>query len=282
MKIQSAGRLGNQIFIFGHALDLKMNSNVQSVEIFADKFHSVLDNELRKTFYFLSGYGVKFTVNNHLGFLLKLLDKLSLYSMQLSRLIQRKLRIQTETEDALTQDAWLQRGFFQVKPLPENVLQRLNDMFISVVQSDKLQTSLKKRMPFLLGRYQAIHIRRTDFFSTESGVVDPNSQVKQLQIGLKVVICTDATTAEIATKIDITNVEVITPSESTAWEALAILSGAEYLIMTNSTLSYWAGFIASKAGKNVCAPTIWNKHSQEPMRLPYQCQSSYDPIFENL
>jgi hypothetical protein len=282
MKIQSAGRLGNQLFVFGHALDLKMNSGVESVSIFADKFHSRHDKELFTTFNLLSNQGVKFTINNWLGFLLKVIDKLNLNSKKTSGLIRRILRIQTETEDVLTKHAWIQRGFFQEEPLPENVLIRMNEILTATLKSDVLQQSLRARMPFLLGEYQAIHVRRTDFFSTELGVIDPKSQLDSLQNGLKVVICTDATKEEISNKVGITDFEVITPAESTAWETLAVLSGANYLVMSNSTLSYWAGLVASKAGKNVCAPTVWNKQKKEPMRLPYHCQSHYVPVFENL
>lgn len=53
MKIQSAGRLGNQLYIFSHALDLRINSKVESVSIFADRFHSKINEELLETFSFL-------------------------------------------------------------------------------------------------------------------------------------------------------------------------------------------------------------------------------------
>ena len=96
MKIQSAGRLGNQLFIFGHALDVQINSKVRSVEIFADKFHSEINQELLDTFKLLSSYGVNLGVNNYYGFLLKAIDKLGRSSPRLSILTRRTLRIETE------------------------------------------------------------------------------------------------------------------------------------------------------------------------------------------
>jgi hypothetical protein len=135
-------------------------------------------------------------------------------------------------------------------------------------------------MPFLEKSYQAIHVRRTDFFLTEAGVIDPTSQLKCLQPDLKAIICTDATKKEIISKLNYENFEIITPNESSAWETLAILSHADNLVMTNSTLSFWAGFIASKEGKKVWAPKIWSKNNQQIRQLPYSCFNTYNPKFE--
>lgn len=280
MKIQSAGRLGNQLFIFGHALDIKINSQVRSVEIFADKFHSEINQELLDTFNLLSSHGVNLGVNNYYGFLLKAIDKLGRSSPRLSNLTRRTLRIETEGREPFSENAWIQRGFFQENQLPQNVLVKMNEILREILKNYISHNGLSKRMPFLDKSYQAIHIRRTDFFSTESGVIDPTSQLECLRSDLKVIICTDATREEILRKLNVENIEIITPNESSAWETLAILSSADNLVMTNSTLSFWAGFIASNEGKTVWAPSIWNKKSQELRKLPYKCSNTYNPRFE--
>ena len=280
MNIQSAGRLGNQLFIFGHALNLQMNTRVRSVTIFADRFHSEINQELLNTFHYLSNNGVILSVNNRCGFLLKAIDKLNRHSPRLSKLIRRTLRIETEGMETLSEDAWIQRGFFQEDLLPENVLIKMNYVLREILVNNVSHESLSQRMPFLDKGYQAIHMRRTDFFTTEAGVIDPSSQLECLQPDLKVVICTDAAKEEILTKLNYENFEIITPNESSAWETLAILSRADSLVMTNSTLSFWAGFIASKEGKTVWSPSVWNKKSQEPRTLPYICSNTYNPRFE--
>ena len=76
----------------------------------------------------------------------------------------------------------------------------------TVANSDLLQ-----RMPFLVREYQAIHIRRTNFFSTKIGVIGPNYWLKCLQSNLKVVICTDSSRDEVLRRIHVTDCEVITP-----------------------------------------------------------------------
>ena len=282
MKIQSAGRLGNQLYIFSHALDLRINSKVESVSIFADRFHSKINEELLETFSFLSGQGIKLEINNHLGFVLRLIDKLNLTAPPLSRYVKRALRIETEGMERFTERAWMQRGFFQNVDFPENVMVRMNEILLEIIENKISHSRFEQRIPFLASRYQAVHVRRTDFFSTEVGVIDPISQLGCLQDDLNVVICTDATRDEILSMFDCKNFEILTPSESSAWETLAILSRAENLVMTNSTLSFWAGFIASKAGKTVWAPNIWNKEVQEPRTLPYSHYNTYLPQFEGL
>jgi hypothetical protein len=282
MKIQSAGRLGNQLFIFCHALDLRINFKIESVSIFADRFHSEVDQELLATFRVMSGNGFELEIKNHLGFMLKLIDRLNVHSPQFSKFVRRLLRIETEGTDRLTKNAWIQRGFFQNDNFPDNVMARMNEILQQIIDNDVAYSHLTQRIPILKSRYQAIHVRRTDFFSTEAGVIDPISQLASLQEGLSVVICTDAPREEILSLLDCENCEILTPSESTAWETLAILSRAENLVMTNSTLSFWAGFLASNAGKTVWAPKTWSKKVQESRILPYSQYNTYIPRFERL
>jgi hypothetical protein len=282
MKIQSAGRLGNQLYIFCHALDLRVNSQVDYVSIFADRFHSKVNEELLATFSLMSGNGIKLEVRNSLGLMLKFLDKVNVHSTKLSRFLRRILRIETEGTDKLTKNARIQRGFFQNDDYPENVMAKMNSILSEVIDNHIFYAHLTRRLPFLESKYQAIHVRRTDFLSTEAGVIDPISQLAGLQNGLNVVICTDATREEILSLLEGENFEILTPAESNAWETLAILSRAENLVMTNSTLSFWAGLIASKAGKTVWAPNIWSRKEGEPRKFPYSQYKTYSPRFEGL
>lgn len=282
MKIQSAGRLGNQLFIFAYALDLKAKSKARSVDIFADKFHSELNQDLIETFENLSGYGINLEVNNFLGLVLKATDKASRISLKLGKVLRRVLQIQIEGIDPLFDRAWIQRGYFQNQELSSKSLEKMSKILNLTLQKTVANSDLLQRMPFLLGEYQAIHIRRTDFFSSKIGVIDPNSQLKCLQNNLKVVICTDSSRDEVLSRIDVTNCEVITPKESTAWQTLAILSGAQHLVMANSTLSLWAGFLASNSGKKVYAPAVWHKSTNNQEKLPFSFKETYSPTFENL
>ncbi len=282
MKIQSAGRLGNILFIWAYALNLSHNSKSKSVLVFADKYHSDINNELKDTFDKLSGYGVKFKVDNFLGLLLKIVDRVASKSPNSRKRIPAILRIQTEGVEKLNNKAWIQRGYFQNTVLHENLNDEIYRILKSILQDINIQSTLHQRMPSLRDEYQAIHIRMTDYFKFEFGVIEPQSQIQCLQKGLKLVICTDGAKEEVLKRINGLECEIITPAESNAWETLAILSGAKNLVITNSTLSWWSGFIASRDGNSVWAPSIWNGSDHNSNVSTLGPHKTYIPSFEKL
>lgn len=282
MKIQSAGRLGNILFIWAYALNLNHNSKSKSVLVFADKYHSDINEELRDTFNRLSGNGVKFKIDNFLGLLLKVVDKVASNSPNSMKKIRAILRIQTEGLEKLNDYAWIQRGYFQNKVLHENVNDEIYQILKSILQDLVIRSTLHQRVPSLRDEYQAIHLRMTDYYKFEFGVIEPKSQIKCLQKGMKLLICTDGTREEVLKRINGLDCEIITPAESNAWETLAILSGAKNLVITNSTLSWWSGFIASRDGSSVWAPSIWNSSDRESSVSNFGPHKTYSPSFETL
>ena len=50
MKIQSAGRLGNILFIWAFAVKIAESKKPKKVSILADKYHSKVDKDLLETF----------------------------------------------------------------------------------------------------------------------------------------------------------------------------------------------------------------------------------------
>lgn len=280
MKIQSAGRLGNILFIWAFALKQREKLELDKVIIFADKFHTNINNDLLDTFSKLDDGSVKFTIDNRLGFLLKLLDKLAALGPRTSKFIQKGLRIQNEGERQLRSNPWIHRGYFQEPKFLSEIDEQIYDKLVKVLKLHESENKLKDKFPYLKNSYQAIHIRLTDYVGSEFGVVSPVSQIQCLDKNLKVVICTDGTLEEIASRIDISNIEVVTAKDSSAWETLAILSGAENLVTTNSTLSWWSGFLAINNGKKVWAPLYWNSNHSIQRNLPSGSENTYLPIFE--
>lgn len=280
MKIQSAGRLGNILFIWAFALEKAENKNPKKVTIFADKYHSKINNDLLETFESLSSNSVKFEVNNHLGLLLITIDKLSSIFPSFSRFLQKILRIQSEGKDELNENAWIIRGYFQNPDFSKEINQSISVALNGILKSKASQGRLEDRFKFLNEPYQALHIRLSDFIGSDFGVIAPKSQLECIQENLNVVICTDGSIEEIERRIDITNYQVLTPSDTTAWETLAVLSRAENLITTNSTLSWWSGFLAIQSGKNVWSPAYWNPALMPGKKLAHQHNKQYLPVFE--
>jgi hypothetical protein len=52
---------------------------------------------------------------------------------------------------------------------------------------------------------------------------------------------------------------VFSSSDSTAWQALKMMAMADSLVLANSTLSWWGGFLASNRGKIVYSPSPFYK-----------------------
>lgn len=280
MKIQSAGRLGNILFIWAYALTKKVGEDPRKVTIFADKYHSRLNDDLHDIFCSLNSGLVTFETNNRLGLLLKSLDKVSNITPKTGRFIRKFLRIQIEGEDVLTNEARILRGFFQSPEILSRIQPEVSQKLERILQQKCEQSDLEDKFAFLREPYQAIHVRLTDYVGSEFGVIDPNSQVQCLRSDLNIVICTDGSVDEIASRINISDYTVLTPENTTAWETLAILSRAENLITTNSTLSWWSGFLALNRGKNVWIPQHWNPALRAAKHYPLQREKTYVPIFE--
>jgi hypothetical protein len=223
---------------------------------------------------------VKFEIKNHLGLLLKVIDKLSSITPSFSCSLQKLLRIQSEDRDELNENAWILRGYFQNPDFSEELIQSIYVALNGILESKASQRRLADRFEFLDEPYQAIHIRLSDFIGSDFGVIAPKSQLESLQENLNVVICTDGSIEEIERRIDISDYQVLTPGNTTGWETLAILSRAENLITTNSTLSWWSGFLALQSGKNVWTPTYWNPALMPGKKLTPQHNKQYIPKFE--
>ena len=113
MKIQSAGRLGNILFLWAYALNLSRITKNDRIEIFADKYHTSIDESLLDTFLKLSSNEVKFVIDNKAGLILKVIDRVSTYMPRLTKAMRNWLKVQTEYQDCMTNKAWIQRGYFQ-------------------------------------------------------------------------------------------------------------------------------------------------------------------------
>jgi hypothetical protein len=280
MKIQSAGRLGNILFLWAYALNLSKISKNDQIEIFADKHHSSIDESLLDTFLKLSSDEVRFVIDNKAGLILKIIDRTSTSMPRATKALRDNLKIQTEHQDFMTSNAWIQRGFFQDSFYFQGSMNEVQERLGKIISGLKQSSNFKNKFPYLADEYQAIHVRLSDFIDSETGVISLESQISCLGKERKTVICTDGSRDEILSRTTRQDFEIITPKESTAWETLAILSGAKLLVTSNSTLSWWSGFISAGNGNMVCIPKIWSKTRSTTMQIPFENVSMYTPKFE--
>lgn len=115
------------------------------------------------------------------------------------------------------------------------------------------------------GEYIALHFRRGDYsYFHPTGLLDrgyyegalsniPMSDRETLPIfGF-----TDELESVQALAADLGVVRLFGPESSTAWQALKAISEAKHVIAANSTLSWWAAYIATRQGRNAYIPRPW-------------------------
>jgi len=115
------------------------------------------------------------------------------------------------------------------------------------------------------GEYIALHFRRGDFVSQNPfGLLGKDYYVEALnripsadRAALPIFGFTDdvENVKDLATELGVA--QLFGPESSTAWQALKSLSEGKYVIAANSTLSWWAAYIASQSGRTTYIPRPW-------------------------
>lgn len=257
MKIQSAGRLGNVLFIWSFAVS-ESRKRKCNVEIFFDKYHSVIGSEQDLTEQLLNCEGVRFKENNSLGMLLKILDKMEHQSPFLNAFLCRLLGVRNE-KGVSSRNTRILRGYFQnTEHVLENVNfieNRIKNAIQEISKKSNVIKILKNRYP----KYQVLHVRLGDYIGSEFGVIKPTSYSNLITQNLPLIVCTDGTQQQVEEILNLKPDLILTPDETTAWETLSIIGSAEIFIGVNSTLSWWGAFLVGQNKKDAYLPLIWQK-----------------------
>lgn len=113
--------------------------------------------------------------------------------------------------------------------------------------------------------YGVIHFRRGDLikFSQSMGVLEDSFFLGALDLALrdngeriKVIVLTDDKELGVHTFSGVVD-EIYGPAEIDEWQGLRLMSQAAFVITSNSTFSWWGGFLASKNGATVYIPSPW-------------------------
>lgn len=266
MKIQSAGRLGNVLFIWSFAVS-ESRKRKRNVEIFFDKYHSIIGQEQEITEQLLNCKGVRFKENNLLGMFLIIIDKIENQSPFLHAILCRLLGVRNEN-GASSRNTRILRGYFQSK---EHILEniefienRLGSAIQEISRESNVVPVVKERYP----KYQVLHVRLGDYLGSQFGVINPASYSNLITQNLPLIVCTDGTQQQVLEILKIKPDLILTPGETTAWETLSIIGSAEKFIGVNSTLSWWGAFLVRQNKKEAYLPLIWQKsRSQQHISL---------------
>lgn len=260
MKIQSAGRLGNTLFIWAFALEISKKNKTQ-VSIFTDRFHSDVGIEALTTRKLLSDPCITFCNSDFYGGLLAAVDWTTGKSKKLGRALKKMLGISDEP-DPITEKTQILRGYFQYSDQVLNnvsiIVEKLNRAINLVEQESEKVQKLKSTYP----RYQVIHVRLGDFVNSEIGVISPNSYKSELEPNIPTLICTNGSEREVLELVDFPVVEILTPDALSTWETLCLINSATRFVGVNSTLSWWGAFLAIANGNKAFLPDRWTKEGK--------------------
>ena len=277
---QLSGRLGNQLFqwAFAHTLAERYNSQLT---LFMDKTHAngfVGDDLFARLV--PCPHIKKVSRNDKLGLLIKGLDKIALSSELPGRLLKNQ--------------PYLLRTFdsYQIPELPPLIPKLITGFFINSKNVELMETTLLPELEQLVQsvdsnfplppKYQYVHIRRGDYVSnaTTYGLLGTEHYKRYLDKNLPLIIGTDDKESSAGIIKDLQPSFVFSPENTTAWQALKMMANAESLILANSTLSWWGGFLASNRDKNVFSPSPFYKNEfSNNQRLQYKKFIEVDSVF---
>jgi hypothetical protein len=135
---------------------------------------------------------------------------------------------------------------------------------IEKVLAFELQEAIRDiRLPQNIeGKYQVLHVRRGDFTKLKDtfGVLSSAYYASNVNNSLPVYICTDdeALVPEIALATNA--IFVFGPNDLNPIQTLKFMSEATSLIMSNSTLSWWGGFLCIHNGGQAFLPKPYYRY----------------------
>lgn len=257
MKIHSAGRLGNTLFIWAFAIDLS-NKTKSPVTIISDDYHSLSTLENFETNKFLTDSNVRFQKSNITGAILVLADWVNSKSKYLGGKLRKICGISDEWAELGTKVRIL-RGYFQkseyVQRNKTSILEKLN-LALESIENESVNIS---KINDQYNEYQLIHIRLGDFVGSESGIVDPASYIGILEKNIPLFVCTNGSKESVLAMLDREPDGIFTADTLRTWEVLCLMKNAKIFIGVNSTLSWWGAFLSANNKNRAYLPFFWNK-----------------------
>jgi hypothetical protein len=259
IRIQAAGGLGNQLFTYNlaHAL---ANHYKTRIQIIFPKTPGDRKNELENLVNNCN-HGVYLSSSLGSNYFFRLLDKIKRYSQSLHSLVCFIVKVYesdnpSDSFDFKRKRPYYVRGYYQS---PELVLETLHVYSHEITECVEQEFKKAPESVKILKRYAAIHIRRGDYLENKGtvGLLSNKYFRKNYPSGETSIICTDALTDDVSINQKFPDGNVIGADEADTWVSFAILSKSDYLLVSNSTFSWWAGLIVAGNGGTVIAPNPW-------------------------
>jgi hypothetical protein len=261
IRIQAAGGLGNQLFIWNLAHHLEDKFKCRIVIHFpASKSDRKCEIQALRMF---CEHRIEVVESDTFNRFVSLVDRLRVKNSVLAKIIDSSLRIyQTklpaETFELVGKKPRIVRGYFQS---PDLVSKNIHLYFTEL---NNLTTHLRQESPLnqeISDSASIFHIRRGDFLSNKEkvGLLKYEYFENQIRPDEKTVIFTDASEGDSEISTYFEGVEIYGDEIADTWTSFAFMSFARKLVTSNSTFSWWAGFLAQARGGEVVAPSPWTR-----------------------
>jgi hypothetical protein len=260
----SVGGLGNQLFIcsFAHRL---IEEGASKVVIFNNwhRNHPNRKCELQLLLRHCT-HEIELASRPKMYFIHRILSKLTLkFNRHISSRIL-STYLEGENNDSRSVNSYtFYSGYFQnIKyfPTAESFLEELS----RATEEVRVRLNKRNQLPTM---YQGVHVRRGDYIEHNStfGMLAVDYFVKNTTPEIENVIVSDDGELDFASYLGNKKLFYKLDQNLSAWEILSILSFSKRIVISNSSLSYWAAKITLFRGNKAVIPQPWFKNHPEYM-----------------
>ena len=261
MFFQISGRLGNRLFQWAYCHVLFDEYGVEPT-FFLDKFHHQLKSE-KNGFTDLPNcaHHISPIIRNDLGLLIKSMDYFQKY--------------RGKSDTVSFAGIFRSLDSFIIPTLPPQKPFIVTGFYINKSIVEKFEDCLSEEIALHLNSvfeplelpstYQVAHVRRGDFITTASsyGTLTAEYYKRNVSEDTPLVMCVDSLEECEDVIRELEPAFILSARNSTPWQAIKVISNASRVILSNSTLSWWGGFLASKRGSKVIIPRPFYKDASE-------------------
>jgi hypothetical protein len=155
---------------------------------------------------------------------------------------------------------------------------------LNVNYSEFLKTYISKKSFERDYKYVVIHLRRGDYLKDAHGYLSRDYYLSILKDSNSedshIIVHTDdvAAAEDLGRHVNIS--EIIGPEDAEPWDVIIDMTGAEFVICANSTLSWWGGWFCIQKGGKAYIPKPWFKNLNSGSALGHPGFFSVSSIWE--
>ncbi len=274
MIVLAPGGLGNQLFSLAAALHISEKRGI-GIRVLSDNRELVakfleVQADLKESTKVRIHYSRKFNLwtnktSSRILIASSTVPRIKNYLLQRFRTIQNSWEFPFDLLDVSTKEPWVLRGFFQDIRLVQE-LSESNRVFLARL----FDVELVREYPNTISCPKSIgvHIRRGDYkYIPSYGILSIQYFQKLIsQISFKhLPIFVASDDSQLLARHRFTNRDVILdPKVRSPLATMSTLANVDIFLMSNSTFSFWIGWIVCLRGGLVYMPNPWFKNTEVP------------------